>query len=107
MTYADGNLGISTRMWKGLTDQQDHNPLINWISNENTDINKQKNLLRFYSIQKDYTLSQKTNVDINMDNTIAGSLNVDENLSDVIEATKYRSVKEQTVEWFLYDLTNR
>jgi hypothetical protein len=42
-----------------------------------------------------------------MDNTIAGSLNVDENLSDVIEATKYRSVKEQTVEWFLYDLTNR
>jgi len=31
-----------------------------------------------------------------MDNTIAGSLNVGEDLSDVIETTKYRSVKEQT-----------
>ena len=31
-----------------------------------------------------------------MDSTIAPSLNVDENLSDVMEATKYRSVKKHT-----------
>ena len=56
----------------------------NWISNENTNINKRsptamhkqtiKNLQRFAYTQKDHILSQKTKNNINMDSTIAGSM---------------------------------
>ena len=48
----------------------------NWISNENTNINKRKktNSTDSLSLEKDHILSQKTTNNINMGCTIAGSM---------------------------------
>jgi hypothetical protein len=47
--------------------------LDNWISNDNTHINKQlrKNLRRFFFTQKDPTLSHKIKDNVRMDSIIA------------------------------------